>query len=443
MTPSQPELRSTRRARAATDAPVADARLRLLRLAWLVGVGLPLALTLASWPAYVSLLLAPCQGCLVTLDMAHTLQMSGVSLELWAVWNMATPVVSLLAWTGVGLLVFARRGDPMTMLMSALLALAGPGFGGFQFDLATYRPEWWLVSRLIQVVSTTSLFSLVLVLPTGRIAPRWTVWPILYLISLNVTNQFFPGSALAFGNWPMGPTLAFFFMPLLASMIGIPMYRYRRVLTLVERQQIKWVVVGVVAFAACVALLLPYSASCQHPLSSAQELSCSAVQTVGYSLTALSIPISVGVAVLRSRLWDVDVIIRRTLIYSMLTGLLALVYFASVIVLENLLRPFTGQGQSPFVTVVSTLAIAALVVPLCSRVQAFIDRRFYRQKYDAARTLAAFGATLRDEVELDRLSEHLVGVVEDAMQPEQVSLWLRPNPRNVAARPAAYDGDRP
>jgi hypothetical protein len=139
----------------------------------------------------------------------------------------------------------------------------------------------------------------------------------------------------------------------------------------------------------------------------------------------LLIPLSIGVAVLRSRLFDIDVIINRTLVYGSLTAALAVVYFSGVVVLQQLFRALSG-GESQLAIVASTLAIAALFQPLRRRVQAFIDRRFYRNKYDAARTLAEFSSKLRDETDLGTLSEDLVGVVRETMQPEYVSLWLRP-----------------
>jgi len=138
-----------------------------------------------------------------------------------------------------------------------------------------------------------------------------------------------------------------------------------------------------------------------------------------------AIPTGVAIAILRERLFDIDVIIRRTLVYSALTVTLAVVYFLSVVVLQAAFAALTGQRQSTLVTVLSTLAIAALFGPARQWVQTFIDRRFFRRKYDAARTLTAFGDTLRDHVELRQLCDRLQAVVDESMQPEHVSLWLR------------------
>ena len=148
---------------------------------------------------------------------------------------------------------------------------------------------------------------------------------------------------------------------------------------------------------------------------------------LGYFIFTLPIPLSFGIALLRYRLWDVDVLINRTLVYGTLTVLLAVLYAGLVIGLESLAGAITGQGhQQPVVLVISTLAIVALSQPLRRHIQNIIDRRFYRRKYDAARTLAAFSETLRHEVDLATLHEHLVAVVQETMQPASVSLWLRP-----------------
>jgi hypothetical protein len=145
---------------------------------------------------------------------------------------------------------------------------------------------------------------------------------------------------------------------------------------------------------------------------------------VVWYLTSLVFPFSLGVAILRYRLFDIDLIINRTLVYGTLTGLLALAYFGSVVLLQGLLRALTGQ-RSNLSIVASTLAIAALAQPLRRYLQATIDQHFYRRKYDAARTLAAFSIRVRDEVDLNQLSAYLLAVVEETMQPAHVSLWLR------------------
>ena len=142
------------------------------------------------------------------------------------------------------------------------------------------------------------------------------------------------------------------------------------------------------------------------------------------SALPIYLTIAIGIAILRHRLFDIDIIIRRTLQYALLTGLLLMVYFGSVVLLQGLVENLTGE-QSPVVIVISTLAIAALFNPLRIRTQDFIDRRFFRKKYDAEQTLARFALVARDEVDMDKLTTAMLGVVEESMQPERVSVWLR------------------
>jgi hypothetical protein len=146
------------------------------------------------------------------------------------------------------------------------------------------------------------------------------------------------------------------------------------------------------------------------------------------TVTFVGLYVAVGVAILRYRLYDIDVIINRTLVYGALTGILALVYFGGVAITQAIFRTLTGQEEQPqLAIVISTLVIAALFNPLRRRIQGFIDRRFYRRKYDAAKTLEAFSAKLRDETDLGVLENDLLGVVKETIQPTHVSLWLRPD----------------
>jgi len=160
------------------------------------------------------------------------------------------------------------------------------------------------------------------------------------------------------------------------------------------------------------------------------------ISFVPFIVGVMSIPVSMGIAILRYRLYDIDLLINRTLVYGLLTATLALVYFGSVTATQALLRTLTSQEQLPQLVVVgSTLVIAALFNPLRRRIQSFIDRSFYRRKYNARKTLEAYSATLREETDLEALSGDLVGVVRETMQPEYVSLWLR--------RDTVSKGDQP
>jgi hypothetical protein len=212
---------------------------------------------------------------------------------------------------------------------------------------------------------------------------------------------------------------------MLASALSLVL-RYRRSKG-EERQQIKWI-----AFAAAlVALmyLIAMVASFIHPseawttVGSVWWLN---LLTIAALLSFVTIPIAVGFAVLKYRLYDIDLLINRTLVYGPLTVLLAATYFGGVVGLQYVLRALTGQ-ESTLAVVASTLAIAALFNPLRRRIQDLVDRRFYRSKYDARRTLEAFSARLREETDLDSLNAELIMVVRKTIQPERVSLRLRPD----------------
>jgi hypothetical protein len=187
------------------------------------------------------------------------------------------------------------------------------------------------------------------------------------------------------------------------------------------REQIKWLAyaASVVVIGAILTYVIPEATVPQW------------VGQVGLALLAVGfvgIPIAIGIAILRYRLYDINLLINRTLVYGAMTAILAGVYFGGVTATQAIFRALASQEQQPQITVViSTLVIAALFTPLRRRIQSFIDRRFYRRKYDARKTLEVFSAQLRDETDLEALSDDLVGVVSETMQPAHVSLWLRPD----------------
>ncbi len=220
-------------------------------------------------------------------------------------------------------------------------------------------------------------------------------------------------------GWIGGETLLFL-LGIVGAVVSL-ILRYRVAHTR-ERQQMKWLIWVTGIFCALTIIVFVVIPSNNVVLGSPQL----GIALLGlyYFLLYIFPAIGIGLAILRSRLWNIDIIINRTLVYGSLTALLALVYFGLIFVLQSLFQGIFHQNNAVAI-VVSTLVIAALFQPLRRRIQAIIDRRFYRRKYDAAQIVETFSATLRNEVDLNQLREHLISVVEDTMQPTQVSLWLR------------------
>jgi uncharacterized membrane protein YhdT len=293
----------------------------------------------------------------------------------------------------------------------------------------------WVFSWMLPLVIGFSTLSYLL-FPTGRLPSRrwrWAVWLTVAFIVVGVLLGAFssgPLSDLGPIQNPLGivsladiysAILYTTFSVLLVAVISSVFVRLRRAGG-VEHQQIKWFAYAVAANAIAVVVAYVIPGLIETPLW---------FERVGFALNNIvipAIPIAIGIAILRYRLYDIDLLINRTLVYGSLTLMLALVYFGGVTATQVVFTALTGQEEQPQLTiVVSTLVIAALFTPLRRRIQSFIDRRFYRRKYDARKTLEAFSAQLRDETDLNALSEDLVGVVRETMQPAHVSLWLRPD----------------
>ena len=375
--------------------------------------------------------------------------------------------VPFLAFPLVGALIASRRPhNPIGWICLAdgllwmflgmsdyysFYGVAQPGSLPFPVGLAGLNHWMWVPT--VGLVGTY----LLLLFPDGKLPSRrwrplgWLSGVVIVLLSIGVMLSPEPlenlgGIRNPFGlevqawvadaGWIVLPLLPLCMLASAASLV----LRYRRSRG-EEREQIKWIafaasVVGLLYLIAMVASVIFLS---ETWFAAGSPLWLDLLEYAAL-LSFTGLPIAVGFAVLKYRLYDIDVVINRTLVYGSLTATLALVYFGGVTTTQAMFRVLTGQEQQPqLAVVVSTLVIAALFNPLRRRIQSFIDRRFYRRKYDARKTVEAFSGKLRNETDLEALNNELVGVVGETMQPAHVSLWLRPDSavrgRKADARP--------
>ena len=398
--------------------------LLLARGIWIALVVLTLAIFFASLPMYLAQLQTPCAPTAcpyqqLTHAQAETLQGMGLSLAGYATLTVALMFAIMGVCLVVSTLIIWRRPDDrMAVLVALLLVTIG---AATVTGTAPAASPWRLPDEGVAFLAGALLVLVFLLFPSGRFVPHWMRWTLVVFLAVQVPFTFFP-------NAPFMLKTSFFqldwlvFLGELATVAFVQLYRYRRVSSPLQRQQTKWVVFGlavpiaVIVLVDVLALLFPVAV--EH-----DALAVLAYNEVGFLF--LLIPLSFGFAMLRSRLWDIDALINRTLVYGALTVILTGVYVGLVIGLEALLGGIISQDSSVAI-VISTLAIANLFQPLRRRIQRVIDRRFYRSKYDAAKMVAAFSATLRQEVDLDQLREHFLAVVQETMQPAHVSLWIRP-----------------
>ncbi len=431
-----------------------DTRLRgrvrvVVRVVWLVLIGLLLAAFAAGVPVRFGQLLN-----VVTGGTPGTIgQRLGLSVELEAVWSsrlgpeeagalhslglspgfyagyiITFEVMLALACAVIGIFIFWRRSDDwMALWVSLVLILLGVNSVSVVLPaLATIWSGGLVLYTMAQLLGMVSHYHVLFLSPDGRWVPRWT----LVAAAVCTGGIMAVGASIVVENrgvWSV-PSLLLAGLPFFGG-IGLGVfaqsYRYARVSGPVQRQQTKWVVVGLVAMTLGFVVNAIFLSTPLQPGLPRLLLYLGRAPVV--TLCMVLLPVCLAFSISRYRLWDIDLIIRRTLVYSVLTGALALVYFSSVVLLQRVFASLTGQQQNEIVTVISTLTIAALSIPLRRRVQDMIDRRFYRKKYDAAKVIAAFAATCRDETDLDKLAASLIAVVQETMQPEHVSLWLKPS----------------
>ena len=399
--------------------------LLIARVVWCALVALALGVTLSGVPASLAIALS------IGPETRAGLIGLGLSPDAPAFYLIGLDLIMVVAFTAIGLLMAWRRwNDWMVLFVALMLILTAVLYTAPLYEAPVPMPIIATICALAEICQAFFVF----LFPNGRFVPRWTwlllvplfvwrpaIWGLVYLPDyLSMARD-----GDQYGYLPQDSLDIGLFALLLVIGIITQVYRFRRVSNAVQRQQTKWLLLGVVA---AVAVVTTYTIAV-HTLGALQQAGHEALllRMAGRTVRQLALilaPLALAYSILRYRLWDIDILINRTLVYTLLTGLLVAVYLGSVVLLQSGFRALTGQ-ESELAVIVSTLAIAALFQPLRGRVQTFIDRRFYRARYDATQTLAAFSARLRDEVELPALTADLVAVVERTMRPESISLWVR------------------
>ncbi|MFQ5943653.1 MAG: hypothetical protein ACE5JF_08885 [Anaerolineales bacterium] len=374
-----------------------------------------------------------------TVD-ARSIDALNVTLSGYASYLTALFLLVVITHLFIGVIVF-WRGPNDWMALTLAFALVSNGAWltlSLMYPAGEVDPVFTVLVSAVTYVGLVSGISLLYVFPVGRFAPRWTLVMVVSWAILMAFAIFVPESPLSLSSLPI---LLQLLVLLIWTGVGLfaQLYRYLEISTPLQRQQTKWAISGLVL--AVVGPFAYFLTFVIVPALSDPAVPNILYQRVGASLFALSLvvrvvgitvmglatlifPFSFVIAILRYRLWDIDVIINRTLVYGALTGTLILIYLFGVALLQSIFRNLTGQGDQ-LAIVATTLAIAALFNPLRGRIQAAIDRRFYRRRYDAARALATFSSTVQDEVELEDVSQALLRLVIETVQPSQSSLWLR------------------
>ncbi len=414
----------------------ADTRRRqLLAGVWVAASALCLLVLVASLPERHALLQR--EGAALARGTGSGSLISGSSFSLFVT---ACESLAALSFFIVAAVIFIRRRDDAVALFVSLVMVAfGAGVPETTFAVATGRPIWDVPAAPVQGPGWMLLLVFAYVFPDGRFTPRWTgpltvgwaAWVICFFA--------FASDWAHFGGWAIAGMFAIWVGWFATGWLAQG-YRFVRVSSAAQRQQTKWVVLGFAGSLAGVFVAVAYHITA---LTIGQAAFGGILARMGVtallSLSALFFPTTIGVAVLRYRLWDIDHLINRALVYGALSTTLAAVYFGSVVVLQLGFRAVTGT-ESALAVAASTLGIVGLFQPLRRRIQVTIDRRFYRSRYAAGQTLEAFGTFLRQEVDLSRLTAHLADVVQETMQPASVSVWLRrEGEEHATGAPAAHE----
>ena len=400
----------------------------VMRGIWVALAAFLLYSTYVTLPKLIVQMRTPCQPNTCPWLSYTAPQIATITRELMPYDSFVTITLAVgfgimaAVWTLSALIIWRRPDDWMAALVACALLL----FSSTPTTAAVpLGPQPWLnpdaYGLALLSISVPLVFGL---FPSGRFVPRWTFWLLVLVVLVQVPLDVFTFSVTVVST-PVGPIGWVIAVGVSVTLVGAQIYRYYAVSTPIERQQTKWALVGFAAPVALVAIILPLSLVAQA-LGSSTSLIALFNPDLG-TILIIGEATGFGFAVMRSRLWEIDALINRALVYGALTLIVTGLYAGLVIGLQTLSRRVIGQDNS-IVIVLSTLVIAALVLPLRRWLQAVVDRQFYRSHFDSARTLQAFNATLRHEIRVEALREQLLQVVDETMRPAHVSLWLRSRP---------------
>jgi hypothetical protein len=423
---------TTRPADATADPALIPARWLLpARLVFLAVLLLTVLFFSVGLPEYYRQLTTVCAsppcGVSPALQAVQAYQAAGISVEAAARWQLGLTLFAAILPGLVALLIFWRRSANRMAWFTAITVLTFGAFGIHDTTrlasvVAPFAPIWRALAYALAVCGGTCLLVFFFVFPDGRFQPRHLRGIALALLVQQIAGQIFPGTWVDITTWPVALALLYW-CGLFGVIIYAQVYRYRRVSTFQQRQQTKWVLLGLTsALVGTLALYIPMMLAPRlNPAWGVLVLFADS----SYYLFLPLLPLSIGFAMFRSGLWDVDVVINRALVYGLLTALLAGIYAGLIIVTQALFTRFTGQ-TSDLALIGSTLAIVALFQPLRRAVTGFIARRFYRRHYDGQQVLTAFAGLLRDRpyTDPDDLSRVLLNLVDETIQPAHVTLRL-------------------
>jgi hypothetical protein len=351
---------------------------------------------------------------------------AGQSISLLALLSTLFFGIMTSIYAGVGFLLLLRKPQDLVAVVTAVtLVWFSTGFPPVLNVVSTHRPELEKIMFLWGEGGFTILFILFLIFPDGQFRPRWTALVALFWGVQPIIVSFWPESPLLIYELPQ-PWGSLVPLSFLGLFVVALLYRYFALFNPVQRQQTKWAVSGM-SFALIFFvgfLTYYYSNPLLQENTPEGALQFQVIITV-LTLVFAIIPVTLGIAILRHRLWDIDLIIRRTLSYSFITAALILVYFGMVIIFQVLTERILQWETSHIGTVVSTLTIAALFNPLRRRVQSSIDKRFNRRKFDALEAITGFSVRMQSEVELEVIKAEMLRLVHDSIQPRQVSIWIK------------------